>query len=722
MAADPSSPRIHPILSLGSGGLISLRRILVDIATRPPETASTEEPVTHTRRKANGANKSNSASHPRRPDIVTRARAWLERSEPAISGSGGHDRTFSVVERVVRGFDIKNDQDALEALSDWNHRCKPPWSKKELLHKIQHGRDTGDTPLGELRDAPIKEIPGAASPPPPPPTAPASDGTPPRTPDPRPIIQISTELHHNVDRSVVALKADPHLYQRDGKLTHVTRVTREQSEKSPTVPVDTGTPHHALVEGSPQIMEMGVATLRERLTKFAVYQKWNERSQGYKGSLPTDPIVTATHARGEWPVRTLVGITETPTLRPDGSVVQDAGYDAATGYLYVPSEPFPRVPDKPTQLDAVKALRELVEIFADFPYVKDKEDAHRMVPVAAILTLIARPAIQGATPAFVFDASTRGSGKTLQTDAIAMVVSGRTMPRMNYPAQEEELEKVLASYALRGAQFFSLDNVTRPFGGGALDRVITARDTVDLRVLGRSEVPTLSWRAVVLATGNNMTIYHDTARRILLARLEPDEEQPEKRSNFVHDDLPGWLRKERARLVVCALTVLRAYFVNGCPNQGCDRWGSFEEWSRLVPQAIVWAGGADPMKVRASSDSDVDSELATMSVILKELRKIMGVEPFRAGEVVRTLFQTARRFQPNGQVIADELENLREAIVDICDPRPGKGPDAKTLGKRFARYRGRVIEGLRLTATAGQGGISAWKVVDLNVAHERSST
>ena len=84
--------------------------------------------------------------------VVERARAWLARAEPAVSGQAGHARAFATIERVVRGFDL-DDAQALDVLSDWNRACSPPWSQKELLHKIQDGRARGDTPAGELRDA-----------------------------------------------------------------------------------------------------------------------------------------------------------------------------------------------------------------------------------------------------------------------------------------------------------------------------------------------------------------------------------------------------------------------------------------------------------------------------------------------------------------------------------------------------------------------------------------
>lgn len=568
-------------------------------------------------------------------------------------------------------------------------------------------RKTIDSANATVRRESLIKIPVVLADPPPTGTYSTAPPAPPPN-DPRPRIRITTELHQAIDESAAAILADTNLYQRDGKLVHVTRVTAQERDKE-----------CSLVEGSPQIRETAIATLRDRLTKFAIFEKYDGRTSDFRLTEPTDHLVAGLHARGEWPrMRTIVGIVETPTIRPDGIVIQDAGYDSSTGYLYIPSTEFPRVPDRPTQSEARDAMRNLQSIFCDFPYAND---AHQAVPIAAILTLVARPAIRGATPAFLFDASTRGSGKTLQTDAIAMVLTGRCMPRMNYPYDEDELEKVLASYALRGAPFFSLDNVARAFGGGALDRVITARDTVDLRVLGRSEVPTLSWRAVVLATGNNLTLYADTARRVLMSRLEPQEEHPEQRTEFIHENLLEWVLEQRPGLVTSALTILRAYFVARRPDQGCARWGSFEEWSRLIPHACVFAGGSDPMLARPSSDGEVDSESNAFRIILSEISNL-GMGEFKTNSLIEMLFRATRERGPDGTLIPDGLDDLRQSVLEICPTKPGSYPDAKSFGKKLGRFRGRVMERLRLDSVTAGGGVQRWKVVEVRTKDEESIT
>lgn len=533
----------------------------------------------------------------------------------------------------------------------------------------------------------------------------------------KPVIKVTHEVMVNATEAVFALRRDKDLYQRETKLVFVTRVSREQSDESVPVLGDDGETHRQLVEGSPQICEMETPTLRERLSEVAKFERWSSKSQCYTPIVPTDEIVGAVKKRGNWPgVRSLIGVVETPTLRPDGRIIQTEGYDPATRYLYMPGEKFPEVTDeKATQENARWAFKFLSECFEDFPYVNA---AHRSVPVAAILTLVARPAILGSVPAVLFDASTRGSGKTLQTDAVATITTGRGAPRMNYTSDDVELEKILAGYALRGSSFICLDNIPamRPFGGGPMDRVITARDDVELRILGATKIVTLPWRALIMATGNNINFFGDTSRRVLMARLEPTEEKPEQRTKFKHQDLLKWIRIQRPRLVSAALLILRAYFRCGRPDMGCARWGSFEEWSRLIPHAIVFAGGADPMLARPESDEDVDTELRSIRTIVTGLRQIQGDEEFRISTVVELLFKNSRDIFTGGYK-ADGQEDLRDAIETLVGKRGMKhegrfaAPDPVEFGRRLAAFKGRIICGLKLVTKTGGGGVMRWKVV-----------
>ncbi|HXX68437.1 MAG TPA: bifunctional DNA primase/polymerase, partial [Polyangiaceae bacterium] len=530
--------------------------------------------------------------------------------------------------------------------------------------------------------------------------------------EPRTPIRITTSLHENVDAAIEALRTDTDLYQRDGKLVHVTRTTADEEERS----------RRAFVEGSPQIREMEPATLCERLTRAASWEKFDKRSRAWDAALPSERIVAAVHARKQWSgIRPIVGIIEAPTLRPDGTIVQTAGYDESTGYLFEPSGTFPPISDRPSEAEAKAALGALEEVFCDFPYL---DGSHAVVPVAGILTLLARPAIVGAVPAFAFDASTRGTGKTLQTDGIAIVATGRGAPRKDYPTRshtssfgqsvrvnEEEMEKVLGAYALRGVPLFCFDNLTCPFGCGALDAVLTASDTVDLRVLGKSEVPTLPWRAVVLATGNNLALSGDTARRVLISRLETSLERPEGRTDFRHPDLRAWARGERPRLVAAGLTLLRAYCVAGRPDMGCARWGSFEAWSRFIPHAIVFAGGVDPMLARPTHERDLDDEARAIATVLEFLPRLDANDTGLSSKTIVSSLYPIDRFR--AEAPPDGFDDLREAIEALCPTKPGTAPDTVSLGNKFRSFKGRNVGGRKLVSVEGRGHTVRWRVVEV---------
>jgi len=84
-----------------------------------------------------------------RPDPLERARRFLARTGPAISGQHGDLRTFRICCRLVRGFALSDDE-ALSLLRDWNARCEPPCSDGDLLAKLKHARRYGRERIGGL--------------------------------------------------------------------------------------------------------------------------------------------------------------------------------------------------------------------------------------------------------------------------------------------------------------------------------------------------------------------------------------------------------------------------------------------------------------------------------------------------------------------------------------------------------------------------------------------
>ncbi len=92
-------------------------------------------------------------THVRMPagHLLERGRALAAKVPGAVSGSGGHDATWGLAQALVRGLGLDED-DALVILREWNTKCEPPWSEKDLLHKIRNAAENSRLPQGYLLD------------------------------------------------------------------------------------------------------------------------------------------------------------------------------------------------------------------------------------------------------------------------------------------------------------------------------------------------------------------------------------------------------------------------------------------------------------------------------------------------------------------------------------------------------------------------------------------
>ena len=68
---------------------------------------------------------------------VERARRYLAKMPGGVSGDAGSTTTFNAVATMMFGFDLDPDTTYSLIVNDYNQRCDPPWSEKELLHKVQ---------------------------------------------------------------------------------------------------------------------------------------------------------------------------------------------------------------------------------------------------------------------------------------------------------------------------------------------------------------------------------------------------------------------------------------------------------------------------------------------------------------------------------------------------------------------------------------------------------
>jgi replicative DNA helicase len=81
--------------------------------------------------------------------VIERARRYVEKMPEGISGQHGHDATFAAAQVIFRGFAL-SEAEGRPILEEYNQRCQPPWSEKELDHKIRSAIEKSRLPKGYL--------------------------------------------------------------------------------------------------------------------------------------------------------------------------------------------------------------------------------------------------------------------------------------------------------------------------------------------------------------------------------------------------------------------------------------------------------------------------------------------------------------------------------------------------------------------------------------------
>jgi hypothetical protein len=445
--------------------------------------------------------------------------------------------------------------------------------------------------------------------------------------------------------------------------------------------------------------------LRDLLCRYARWEKYNARS---KKMLPTNPpmeIAATLLARvGDWTIPAISGVITTPTMRPDGSLLTEQGYDEVTGLLLVEPPPMPPIPDQPTREDALKALAVLEDLLSEFPLVDD-------VAFACSLSAMITPVVRGAfsvTPLHASRAPDAGSGKSYLWDTVATIAIGQPMPVMSTGKDKEETEKRLGSALMKGQPLISIDNISGELGGDALCQIIE-RPMVDIRILGSSESVRIEARGTSLfATGNNFVIVGDVCRRVISATLDPAVERPEFRE-FKGDPVQKIL-ENRGAYIAAALTICRAYFVAGRPNKA-KRLASFEGWSDTVRSALIWLGKADPVKSMEVAQAE-NPERIELSDLIMAWTNIFGVGAGSRVKLSAAVSKGMEMSRPDGNSELEptypEFYAFLHANAQRVTGKRSQQPDAAMLGLLLQRRKGQVIDGKRFANLPHKRGAEWW--------------
>jgi phage gp37-like protein len=445
-----------------------------------------------------------------------------------------------------------------------------------------------------------------------------------------------------------------------------------------------------------RLRQLTVDVISDLLSRYVDFQRYDGRAKKFLSVDPPERIAKIMLARGHASCFPKVaGVVTTPTLRSDGSILRDPGYDPAAR-LYLVLDPRLKMPvaaESPTREDASKAINLLRDLLSGFPFVTLGD---RAVALSGIMTAVLRGAMSVA-PMHVFRAHAAGTGKSLLVDVASAVASGRCCPVIAAGRTEEETEKRLGALLREGVSVVSIDNVNGELGGDALAQM-TERPLVRVRILGKSEAPEFECRSAIFATGNNVVLVADMTRRAVVCTLDAQVERPELR-HFAFDPLLRVL-DDRGVYVAACLTIARAYRIAGMPSLDLPPIGSYGEWSAQVRAPLVWLGEVDPVTSMETAREE-DPELGAIRELFALVPRLVedGALDFRwptrrlIDVASGNLASLALRLVEDG---ADLLEMLTRVAGE------GRGVvSSRRLGKWLSKICGRVVDGQRLVKSAG---------------------
>ncbi|MDP2977225.1 MAG: hypothetical protein Q8N48_00165 [Thiobacillus sp.] len=439
--------------------------------------------------------------------------------------------------------------------------------------------------------------------------------------------------------------------------------------------------------------------LTELATAAAVYERFDARSEGYKPCDCPRRIADAYLARGNWPeLRPLAGFIEAYIVTLSGRLIDKPGYDAETG-LFLACSDIPKwsaPPAKPTRANAQAALDVLLDLVKDFPFVADED---RAAVVAGIITGLLRRVLPAA-PLLAVTAPTPGTGKTLIAETFAIIATGRRASVLSLGHDDAEAEKRLAGVLLAGDAVIALDNIERPLKGDLLCQVAT-QQFVRLRPLGASGMLSIPTHALMVATGNNLSIVGDLKRRVALIRMDSGQERPEQRT-FSCDHLEDVFAR-RGELIRAALTLPLAYLAAGAPAiEGMHPLGGFEQWDRMVRRPLAWLGLPDPLKA-SESLREQDPDLEAMRLLLGSWLLAFGSEPKTGAEAIAA----GTEYRPQSETYTNP--ELRDALQLICYEKIV----TRKLNSWLRSHRDRIVDGLQVKQAGidGHAKVPRWQVL-----------
>lgn len=402
-------------------------------------------------------------------------------------------------------------------------------------------------------------------------------------------------------------------------------------------------------------------------------------------------VVSAVLSNPAHPYPPISGLATMPIVRPDGKIHMN-GYDGdprrpdddpdATHTYVACTAKIPDFANEPTAAELADAVALIDELFDGFPF---EEQADRANAFALLFTPLMRPAVRGKVPMAIITSPKQGSGKSFLADVISHVVTGEPITAMPWLADDDEMRKTLLTMLVAGFPFIVFDNLTGRLRSDALAGMLT-NGSLTGRLLGTNQTAKAPDRAVWVATGNNIEVDTDFARRCYTISIDPKTSDPQGRK-FSNPNLLGWALTNRGRILAAMLTMFRAWWVADCPMpQDVPANAQYAEWVRVVGGILEHAGVPGLMGNAAKFKARADTEDVAMSKWLTAIHEWRNAGTTRDEEFTARDIEAVLKKGEDGSMLKEEelgvISTVPEKIHDAVVTRRG---GATAIGRALSR-------------------------------------
>jgi hypothetical protein len=198
------------------------------------------------------------------------------------------------------------------------------------------------------------------------------------------------------------------------------------------------------------------------------------------------------------------------------------------------------------------------------------------------------------------------------------------------------------------------------------------------RILGKSEMVMVPNRATWIATGNNIDVGGDLARRCYRIRLDARQAQPYTRDGFRHD-LDEWVPANRNRLVHALCTIVRSWVVAGSkPDDAIAAMGGFTAWARTLGGILQHANVHGFLSNLAEFHRSADRESSQWEGFLAAWHDCYGEAGVKVGEVIAYI-----------EAGSSASAEIKDAMPDDLAGFLGTAGFSRRLGQQLRKRTGR---------------------------------